>query len=61
MDERNLVFLEFELDIIAVAIKVRTFFNGPNDHVSVINFLPYALCLMPFAFCYTYIFLSISQ
>jgi hypothetical protein len=34
---------------IAVAIKVRTFFNGSNEHVSEINFLPCALCLLPSA------------
>ena len=34
---------------IAVAIKVTTFFNGPNDHVPVINpgaFCPGAFCLL---------------
>jgi hypothetical protein len=35
------------LSYIAVAIEVRTFFNGPNDHVPVINIK--ALCPLPFA------------
>ncbi len=37
---------------IAVAIKVRTFFNGPNDHLPVINLLSSAL--EPSAFCYSW-------
>jgi hypothetical protein len=40
------------LQAIAVAIEVRTFFNGPNDHVPVINIK--ALCPVPSAFCYAY-------
>jgi hypothetical protein len=41
---------------IAVAIKVRTFFNGPNNHVLVINIKASSYeirCLPPSAFCYT--------
>ncbi len=29
---------------IAVAIKVRTFFQSPNNHLRVINLLPFAFC-----------------